>query len=604
MAEQANENPPDNSGDPRTHRPETAVPSDAETGAVFASTQGFNDWTQTTLARLAESHSIWPLTFGLACCAIEMMTTASSRYDMDRFGAIFRATPRQADLMIVSGTVTFKMAPRIKRLYEQMPSPKWVISMGSCANCGGPYWQNGYHVVKGVDNIIPVDVYVLGCPPRPESLLDGLLLLWDRIRRGVPHGARPEVAGAATSTISPLLWRDRAFAPVAPIKLEPARAARPKAAAGGEAFADWGADAQAVAQAIETRFGAGSANYRHQKFDSFVEVPAAHFHEIARYLKEDLSLGFNVLANVTGVDYGQKGLAAVYHFENWPEQRRVVLKVLLARTNPRVPSIAHLYPAANWNERELYDMFGIVVDGHPDWNEANPDAMRILCSHGWEGFPLRKDYVWAEEFEGVALRRAAADPRGGVWVNLPEEEVRGQDERKEKVERPEGAPPKIEPPERTAPAEKEAAAVPAPEALPTEAPAAAPIPSQPVTAGAEEPVKPVTTRGAPHLAEKESYTTAEVVTVETPGGKSTVVVEKEPGHAPHATVVDETKTPAEAPKKIETEKEKVQAPSAGEAAARPPEERRSGKRERRAAGEAPRPPAERPPPKTTPGENR
>src|SRR5919204_515414 len=124
--------------------------------------------------------SIWPMTFGLACCAIEMMSMGASRFDIARFGAeVFRPSPRQSDLMIVSGTVTLKMAPVVKRIYDQMPEPKWVISMGACSSVGGPF--NTYAVLQGVDRVVPTDVYVIGCPPRPENLFYALLKLQDKI---------------------------------------------------------------------------------------------------------------------------------------------------------------------------------------------------------------------------------------------------------------------------------------------------------------------------------------------------------------------------------------------------------------------------------------
>ncbi len=138
------------------------------------------------LINWARSGSPWFFQFGLACCAIEMIAAAQPRYDLERFGIMPRATPRQADVMIVSGTVTMKMASRLKRLYEQMANPKYVVSMGSCANSGGPYWQYGYHVVKGVDLVVPVDVYIPGCPPRPEALIEGLLHLKKKIREDTP----------------------------------------------------------------------------------------------------------------------------------------------------------------------------------------------------------------------------------------------------------------------------------------------------------------------------------------------------------------------------------------------------------------------------------
>ena len=148
----------------------------SESSIILGATEAFFNW--------SKASALWPMTFGLACCAIEMMATGMSRFDMDRFGAgLFRPSPRQSDLMIVSGTVNHKMASRVKILYDQMPAPKYVIAMGSCAIGGGPYFEYGYNVVKGVDLIVPVDVYVPGCPPRPEQLLEGIIKLQKKIKR-------------------------------------------------------------------------------------------------------------------------------------------------------------------------------------------------------------------------------------------------------------------------------------------------------------------------------------------------------------------------------------------------------------------------------------
>ena len=147
-----------------------------EDNVVFASVKSLVDW--------ARSRSPWPLGYGLACCAIEMFSAASSTHDLARFGAeVFRASPRQADVMIVAGTVTHKMAPRLRRLYEQMPEPKWVIAMGNCASSGGEFWDS-YSTLQGVDTVVPVDVYVAGCPPRPEALTEGILRLREKIAKG------------------------------------------------------------------------------------------------------------------------------------------------------------------------------------------------------------------------------------------------------------------------------------------------------------------------------------------------------------------------------------------------------------------------------------
>jgi NADH-quinone oxidoreductase subunit B len=157
-----------------------------EEGLIVTSLDYFINW--------GRKNSLWPMTFGLACCAIEMMAVGGSRFDLDRFGAgAFRATPRQSDLMIVAGTVNYKMASRLKRLYHQMPDPKYVIAMGACTVGGGPYFKYGYNVVKGVDLVVPVDVYVPGCPPRPEALMEGIMRLQDKIAAqtvGLPKGAK------------------------------------------------------------------------------------------------------------------------------------------------------------------------------------------------------------------------------------------------------------------------------------------------------------------------------------------------------------------------------------------------------------------------------
>ncbi|XP_012148312.1 NADH-quinone oxidoreductase subunit B 2 isoform X2 [Megachile rotundata] len=173
--------------DTSNQQKDVALPSKTEKipYSPFQNTKSMGEYAMARLDDLlnwGRKGSIWPLTFGLACCAVEMMHIAAPRYDMDRYGVVFRASPRQADVIIVAGTLTNKMAPALRRIYDQMPEPRWVISMGSCAN-GGGYYHYSYSVVRGCDRIIPVDIYVPGCPPTAEALMYGILQLQKKVKR-------------------------------------------------------------------------------------------------------------------------------------------------------------------------------------------------------------------------------------------------------------------------------------------------------------------------------------------------------------------------------------------------------------------------------------
>ncbi len=175
-----------------------ALQPNAPRGGQFTGEMGIGLTTLDRAVGWARANSIWPMLFGLACCAIEMMAMSAVKFDVARFGAeVFRASPRQSDLMIVAGRLSKKMAPVLRQLYDQMPEPKWVLSMGACASCSGVY--NNYALVQGVDRVVPVDIYVPGCPPRPEMVIDGIIKLQAKIERDKQFGKRSERAPISVS---------------------------------------------------------------------------------------------------------------------------------------------------------------------------------------------------------------------------------------------------------------------------------------------------------------------------------------------------------------------------------------------------------------------
>lgn len=383
----------------------------------------------------ARANSIWPLTYGTSCCAIEMMSSSMARYDIARFGSeVFRASPRQADLFILAGTITRRMAPAIQMLWEQIPGPKYAIAMGACTISGGPFVYDNYAVVRGAQNLIPVDVFVPGCPPRPEALFHGLLTLREKILKETCRNPWHEGEALDVSTMDRYREAAKTWAALEHIKDEEMAEAREKFKAENpdyksafkpirvkkEEFPEveriackrFGLNQVDMYKKLSAKFE--SVTYHTHSEDPIEDVLAKQpadmplevmvspeeYVSIVEFVKNDESFKMDYLIDVTAIDYDD-------HFDMVTQLRSIDLghKLFICTQLKKdfsiaeekrptsllasIPTISHLYPAAEFKEREVYDMFGINFTGHPD-------LRRIFLDDDFVGYPLRKTFTHPE----------------------------------------------------------------------------------------------------------------------------------------------------------------------------------------------------------------
>jgi NADH-quinone oxidoreductase subunit B/C/D len=345
-------------------------------------------------------NSLWIFPMATSCCGIELMAAAAARVDLDRMGTIVRASPRQADVMVVAGTITVKMAPRVRRLWDQMPEPKWCIAMGSCA-ISGDFYRNLYPVVPGIDTFLPVDVYVPGCPPNPEALMQGLLRLQEKIelqRTGkvAPAEPRPDPAGAVHPRLgrvddgdrsADLTERQTRAAQQMERDPEPGEDYSPRVELDRPAVPATSSLEEDFAAILRERFGIAVV-----PVDAPALIPGDRHLELAGLLQ---SLGYRQLIHITAlhrpgregasdtyeVIYALRKIGAASQIASW--------RVVTAAMEP-VPSLVPIFAGADWQEREQYDLVGVRFSGHPD-------LRRIMLPESWTGHPLRRDFPAAQE---------------------------------------------------------------------------------------------------------------------------------------------------------------------------------------------------------------
>jgi NADH-quinone oxidoreductase B subunit len=378
------------------------------------------------LVTWARANSIWPLIYGTACCAMEMMSTGSSRHDWARFGVeVARATPRQADLIVLAGTIVEKMGPNLVTLYEQMPAPKYVIAMGSCSISGGPFYYDSYSVVRGGDRLVPVDVYVPGCPPRPEALLYGIMELQKKIKKEGRRnpwkvGTLLDTPFVDTHSMAKQEWTKQEIKKESEQQLarerfknenpdyKPAKPLRlPKEkfeAVTRVVVKKKGLDNSSVLTAIQKAFPAVTLFRQPDitpdtvadlgpEYILDLEIGQEQYTDLVRFLKENKDLGIDLLLQVTAVDW-QDRFDVLVHLLSTRYGHKLFLRCPVAKERAEIHTISDIFRGAEWHEREVFDMFGIRFTDHPDMR-------RIFLQDDFPGYPLRKDF---EDPERVVKR--------------------------------------------------------------------------------------------------------------------------------------------------------------------------------------------------------